>query len=332
MRTDIVRVCFDAAVNLPKKQLDALVVGAGVIGLVTALRLRQQGMHVEVWTRDDPFETTSAVAGAIWYPFLAEPRDRVAEWSAFTFSRLVELASESAAGVSMQSVVEVFDQDDPDLWWASAVPDLEWLPQDQVPNGYRSAVRTSVPVCDVPVHMRWLLDQLQAQGVLIVQRKLTALDEALAEAKYVVNCTGLGSRELCGDQELQPVRGQVLRVDGPRPPHAWIDDTSGEPCYLIPRSDGLVIGGTAQAGDDRTYADAGDTDAILRRAISRFPELQQSKILDACVGLRPCRSSVRLELEHRDGARRLVHNYGHGGSGYTLSWGCAEVVASLLTS
>lgn len=311
---------------------DVVVLGAGIIGLVTAWRLRAQGFVVEVWTREEPEQTTSAVAGAIWYPFMAEPRERVAAWSAFTFQRLRELAGDPDTGVHMQSVVEVFDHDEPDLWWAAAVPGLVRLAADELPSGYRAAVRVDVPVCEVPVHTQWLLCGLRERGVIFVQREISSLDEPLAAADIVVNCTGLGARELCGDAELQAVRGQVLRLKGANMPHAWIDDTGDGPCYVIPRGDGLVVGGTAQMGDERMSVDDHDSDAILERATRAFPQLRDAQVLATRVGLRPYRSTVRLEEEPRNDGRRLVHNYGHGGSGYTLAWGCAEDVASLLTS
>jgi D-amino-acid oxidase len=300
--------------------------------LVTAWRLRAQGLTVEVWTRDEPEQTTSAVAGAIWYPFLAEPRERVAKWSAFTFRRLRELGGDPDAGVHMQSVVEVFDHDEPDLWWANDVPGLVRLAADELPAGYRAGVRVDVPVCEVPVHMRWLTCGLREQGVTFVQREVSSLDEPLAIADIVVNCTGLGARELCGDNELQAVRGQVLRIKGPSMPYAWIDDTGNGPCYVIPRADGLVVGGTAQMGDERMTIDDADSEAILARATRAFPQLKGAQVVATRVGLRPYRSTVRLECESRSGGRRLIHNYGHGGSGYTLAWGCAEDVAALLTS
>jgi D-amino-acid oxidase len=332
LRTHTHFVCFDAVVSASSNQPDAIVIGAGVIGLVTAWRLQAQGLAVEVWTRDEPEQTTSAVAAAIWYPFLAEPRERVAAWSAFTFQRLRELAGDSDTGVHMQSVVEVFDHDEPDLWWASDVPGLVRLTNEELPVGYRAGVRVDVPVCEVPVHMPWLLRGLRQHGVRFVQREVSSLEQPLAAANIVVNCTGLGARELCRDNELQAVRGQVLRIKGSHMPHAWIDDTRDGPCYVIPRADGLVVGGTAQMGDERLAVDDGDSEAILERVTRAFPQLRGAQVLATRVGLRPYRSTVRLECEQRSDGRRLIHNYGHGGSGYTLAWGCAEDVALLLTS
>lgn len=332
LRTPTEVVCSDEVVSASSNRPDVVVIGAGVIGLVAAWRLRAHGFAVEVWAREEPAQTTSAVAGAIWYPFMAEPRERVAAWSAFTFQRLRELADDPGTGVHMQSVVEVFDHAEPDLWWATEVPGLVRLAADKVPSGFRAGVRVDVPVCEVPVHMQWLLRGLRQQGVTFVQREIMSLDEPFAAANIVVNCTGLGARELCGDKELQAVRGQVLRLEGVSMPHAWIDDTGDGPCYVIPRGDGLVVGGTAQLGDERMSVDAGDSDAILERATRAFPQLRGAQVLATRVGLRPYRSTVRLERELRSDGRSLIHNYGHGGSGYTLAWGCAEDVASLLTS
>lgn len=308
-----------------------VVLGAGILGLTTAWRLREQGHSVEIWTRDDPTQTTSSVAAAIWYPFLAEPRGRVANWSAVTFAHLAELARLPATGVRMQSVVEVFAEPDPDLWWADAVPGLKRLSGDDLPEGYAAAVRAQVPLCEVPIHLQWLVAELRERGVSIVRRKVTSFDEAFAVAATVVNCTGLGARELCGDREVYATRGQVLRMQA-NLEEAWVDDTEGRPCYVIPRSDGVIVGGTAQARDERLDIDDADTTAILSQALRAFPVLRDAKVETVKVGLRPCRSTVRLEREAVSNGRCLVHNYGHGGSGYTLAWGCAQEVAALVRS
>ena len=307
-----------------------VVVGAGVIGLTAAWRLSEAGYAVRLWSRDDALATTSSVAAAIWYPFLAEPRDRVLGWSRRTFERLAELAREPGSGVRMQRVVEVFATAAPDLWWRTAVPHLERLPAHEVPPPYAAAIRLEVPVCDVPIHLPWLIGELARRGVVVERRTVSSFDEAFAVADTVVNCTGLGAAELCGDRELQPVRGQVLLCAGADVPTAWVDDTSERPIYLIPRRDGVVVGGTAQVGDPRLAADPADSQAILAAATRRFPQLRQADVRAVRVGLRPYRSSVRLEVVALADGRRLVHDYGHGGSGWTLAWGCADEVVALL--
>ena len=305
-------------------------VGCGVIGMTTAATLRAAGHEVEIWTRDDPRETTSAAAGAIWYPFLAEPRDAVLRWSAATYRRLQELAEGGVAGVSMRRVVEVFDEADPDLWWASAVPDLAMLGAHEVPRGYRAAARATVPVCDVPVHLEWLLAELDRAGVEVVRRAVRSLDEGFASHDVVVNCAGLGARQLCSDEELRPVRGQAVCVEGAALEDAWIDDTAGRPRYIIPRASSLLLGGTAQEDDERAEPDDADTAQILADASAAWPHLGDARVQEVRVGMRPFRTAVRLERVEREGGCAVVHNYGHGGSGYTVAWGCAEDVASLV--
>jgi D-amino-acid oxidase len=307
-----------------------VVVGAGIAGLTTALALRERGLPVEVWTADDPLQTTSAVAGAIWYPYLASPRDRVLLWSRTTFRRLVELARDPATGVRVVPVVEAFATDVPDLWWAPAAGAIERLPAAELPPPYRAAIRLDVPACDVPRHLPWLVARVQAAGASIERRRIDSFAEAFAVADTVVNCTGLGAAGLCCDRELQAVRGQVVVLERQALPHAWIDDTHERPRYVIPRPDDVVVGGTAQIGNHRLEPDDADTRAIVAAVAERFPALGRAAVRAVRVGLRPYRPSVRVEIERPAPGRRLVHNYGHGGAGYTLAWGCAEEVAGLV--
>lgn len=307
-----------------------VVIGGGVVGLTAAFVLRERGHEVAIWSRDDPGDTVSAVAGAIWYPFLAEPRARVLGWAHATFRRLQALACDRASGVQMQPVVEVFAAPDPDLWWADAAGPIVRLPADEVPPPHRAAIATEVPVCDVSVHLPWLVATLRSRGVGIERRHVRSFDEAFAAADAVVHCTGLGARELCGDQTLVPVRGQVVVVDGRIAGPARIDDSGKRPLYVIPRRDDTVLGGTAQHGDWSLAVDDADSEAIFAAASNAVPELAGRAVRAVRVGLRPFRPTVRLVLERRSDGRRLVHDYGHGGSGYTLGFGCAEEVADLL--
>jgi energy-coupling factor transporter ATP-binding protein EcfA2 len=135
---------------------------------------------------------------------------------------------------------------------------------------------------------------------------------------------------LCCDRELQAVRGQVVVLERQALPHAWIDDTHERPRYVIPRPDDVVVGGTAQIGNHRLEPDDADTRAIVAAVAERFPALGRAAVRAVRVGLRPYRPSVRVEIERPAPGRRLVHNYGHGGAGYTLAWGCAEEVAGLV--
>jgi D-amino-acid oxidase len=289
------------------------VVGAGVVGLTTAVALRSVGIEADVVARDPPEATTSAVAAALWYPYRALPADRVTAWSAATYEELSELAG--AAGVRMLPGTEALEPGAPDPWWRDAVPDLR-----------RSAdgLRFTAPVVDMSVHLPWLAERLRALGGAIERRALGSLDELDADA--VVNCAGLGARELAGDASLSAVRGQIVRVAAPGVTEWLVDQRDPERLvYVVPRERDVVLGGTAQEGDEDREPNPATTDAIRARCAEMVPAVRDAPIVSVAVGLRPARPAVRLEAEGR-----VVHCYGHGGAGVTLAWGCAVEVAALL--
>jgi D-amino-acid oxidase len=150
-----------------------------------------------------------------------------------------------------------------------------------------------------------------------------ALQALPNHAEIVVNATGLGARLTAADTAVVPVRGQVAWVSQVGLDRWWLD--SEVPTFVVPRTQDIVVGGTAEEGEwDRTPSDIVAKE-ILDRAARLVPGIAGATVLAHRVGLRPARPSVRLE---RDGD--LVHCYGHGGAGVTLSWGCAEEVASLV--
>jgi D-amino-acid oxidase len=189
-----------------------------------------------------------------------------------------------------------------------------------------------VPVVDMPQHLGWLLDGLRAAGVGVVRHRLERLDEAGGDV--VVNCTGLGARELVPDTSMTAIRGQVVIVDQGGVDE-WVLD-QGDPrnlTYVVPRADTVVLGGTAEEGDNESLdPDPLVTAAILYRCMSLVPALVQATVREVRVGLRPARPQVRLERSVLVDGRPVVHCYGHGGAGVTLSYGCAEDVVDLVVN
>jgi D-amino-acid oxidase len=186
-----------------------------------------------------------------------------------------------------------------------------------------------VPVAESPLYLPWLAARLAAAGGELVVRPggVASLAEAAAGAGIVVHCSGLAARELAGDLAMVPVRGQVALVAARGVERVVCDDGDpAAPVYVIPRRDGCVVGGTAEAGEWDTTPDPAVTRAILQRAAALVPEVAGAPVLAERCGLRPGRPAVRLEVEHGLAPVPVVHCYGHGGSGLTLSWGCAEEV------
>ncbi len=304
------------------------VIGAGVCGLTCAVRLLEAGWAVEVVAAKFTPETTSDRAAAIWYPFLVAPADRADAWALASYRVFVEMAvGEPDAGVVMRTGREYLRQPGEMPGWRDAVEHFRPLEPDELPGEYAHGWEFEVPIIEMPRYMAWLQARCEALGGRLTQRHLDSLAGAGGDA--LVNCSGLGARELAGDDDLHPVRGQVLYLDQ-TPSRGYFDQQSETLAYVIPRSDCTVLGGTAQDGDWNESPDGDDSELILRRCRAMWPDLDESRITGAAVGLRPARSAVRLELE--PGARPLVHNYGHGGAGVTLSWGCADEVVALLTA
>jgi D-amino-acid oxidase len=300
---------------------EAIVVGAGVVGLTAAIRLREAGIAADVVARDPPAATTSAVAAALWYPYRAFPRERVAAWSARGFEVLSGLAGTPGTGVRMRWGTERVAPGAEDPWWRGAVPSFS-----RTAEGYRFAA----PVADMSVHLPWLVARLEALGGALTTAAVGSLDEALARAPVVVNCAGLGARELAGDDSLLAVRGQILHVERAGVEEWLLDQADPERLlYVVPRERDVVLGGTAQEGDEDGAVDPATAAEIRARCEAAVPALRGARVLGERVGLRPARSTVRLEAEARDGGT-IVHCYGHGGAGVTLAWGCAEEVAGLV--
>jgi D-amino-acid oxidase len=133
----------------------AIVVGAGVVGLTTAVCLREAGIAADVVAREEPQDTTSAVAAALWYPYRALPQARVTAWSAATFEQLTRLAGVAGSGVRMRAGTELLGAGAPDPWWRDAVPGLRRTAE---------GLRFEAPVVDMSLHLPWLCARLRALG------------------------------------------------------------------------------------------------------------------------------------------------------------------------
>lgn len=301
-----------------------VVVGAGVVGLTCAVRLAEAGHETHVLARDLPPETTSAVAAALWYPYRALPQDRVLSWSARTHDVLRGLADRPGTGVTVRPGVELLGPGAPDEpWWRAAVPALEDV-RNPAP-GYGRGWRLELPVAEMDLYLAYLVSRLDEAGGTVTRHWLAELPST----GVVVNATGLASRAVAADRSLHPVRGQVVRV-AQVGIEEWLLESSDEsrPLYVVPRRNDVVVGGTA---DDASWDLRPDPDVarrMLDRAAALVPALRGAEVLGHRVGLRPARPAVRLEaVAHPDGAPGgVVHCYGHGGAGVTLSWGCADDV------
>ncbi|WP_411577402.1 NAD(P)/FAD-dependent oxidoreductase [Streptomyces sp. HUAS TT20] len=301
-----------------------IVVGGGVVGLTTAVVLAENGVRVRVWNRDPAERTTSAVAGALWWPYRIEPEPLVGGWALESLAEYEELATRpEETGIRVVEGVHrgmSLDELGP---WAARVPGLRTADDGE-------GLAALLPLIDMPVHLAWLRARLLKAGGTVEERVVT--DLARVPAPVVVNCTGLGARELVPDPAVRPVRGQLVVVANPGVT-TWftsVDHSSDTSTYFFPQPGGLILGGTAEDDAWSLEPDPAVAAGIIARCAAVRPEIAGARVLAHRVGLRPARGAVRLERLPLPDGRALVHNYGHGGAGVTVAWGCAREAAALV--
>jgi D-amino-acid oxidase len=306
-----------------------IVVGGGVVGLTTAVVLAEGGRRVRVWAREPAERTTSAVAGGLWWPYRIEPEERVGRWALESLLVYGELAERpDVTGVRMVEGVHGETRLDGLGAWAARVPGLRAATGAEYAG---EGLWARLPLVDMPAHLRWLRERLLAAGGTVQSR--TVRDLAEADAPVVVNCTGLGARELVPDPSVRPVRGQLVVVENPGVT-TWltsVDHASATTTYFMPQPGGLILGGTAEEDDWSPVPDPGTAEEIVKRCAALRPEIAGARVLEHRVGLRPARPAVRLDRVPGVDGRAVVHNYGHGGAGVTVAWGCAREAARLAT-
>jgi len=304
-----------------------MVIGAGVIGLTTAVALRDAGVDAHIVSRDRPAATTSDIAAAIWYPTMAKPQLAVQAWNARTRDVLNGLAGGRDTGVFLAEIHEyLIDTSEPP--WRDDVPGYRRLTADELPANRAAGFSLEVPRVEPPIYLRSLVHRFGTSGGVITEDVVDDLGGLADEYGVVVNCAGLAAGALANDDQVFPIRGHVVLVGNPGITRGILDEVE-EVSYVLPRTHEVVLGGTRQVGDWDTTPDPETTRRILRRAAELEPKLDGAEVLGERVGLRPGRTSVRVEAEAA-GDGLIIHNYGHGGSGYGLAWGCAEAVVDLV--
>ena len=255
---------------------DVVAVGAGVIGLSTAVCLAERGRRVEVRTEREPAQTTSAVASAMIGPAMAPPDSEAGRWEQASVAQFSSLAEQQGTGVMMRRGR---------LAARERVPpppgDFAECGADELPPGFAVGYWAKLPLVEMVPTSGTLPGGWRRQAVGLSCAKVDSLLDVAAEVPLIVNCAGLG--------------------------------------------------GTQSSAETPTEPQPEVAERILSRCIEVEPRLRHARVRGHQVGLRPARPAVRLEIE-QIGAARCVHNYGHGGSGVTLSWGSAFRAAALLLS
>ncbi|KAG0353548.1 hypothetical protein BG005_007169 [Podila minutissima] len=347
----------------------AAVIGAGVVGLTTALLLQCNGYDVTVIAADFPKDPkspdyASTKAGAHWRTMCDEDDHRSQEYDSVSYKTFQELAKEPESGVRIRQAVDYFDKNptghaDRLPWWSKVVQEFK---QIAGPADFPIAYSYKTPVITPAIYLHYLLHQFQTAGGHIQHRQLSHVAEAALwvgtkpkPVRVIVNCTGFKARTLGGvnDQACFQTRGQtvVVRASWIHETITWISNKGGI-MYIIPRSNGeVVLGGSHEPYQNDTAVSGTKTTHILKTIMARYPKiltpgssaasaaspdlLSKFDIVDQKVGFRPSRiGGIRVEVEHgHTGGGQpvlIAHNYGHGGAGYQSSWGTAYHLLRLI--
>jgi D-amino-acid oxidase len=305
------------------------IAGAGISGMSTAYILKEKGYQLTIYAKAFSPDITSNKAAAFWFPYHIRNDKRGIGWCNTSYRYYLEFSGDSATGISVRQLIKVLrtgvPEDEP--IWREFLPEgsFAMMPASSLAPGIEKAYDIKVPLIETQIFLPWLQQQLEQRGVVFIEEELQDFDSLCNEYDLVINCTGLGSKILCKDESMLAIRGQVALLSPGTDLPIYLDNE--KPLYVVPRKDAIIIGGTFEEGLDTEITEPETIERLLRNAYDVFPELKDKQVIGSWAGIRPYRSDVRVEQEP---GRNLIHNYGHGGSGFTLAFGCAESVGEIV--
>ena len=256
-------------------------------------------------------------------------------WAYRSLDEFRKLAAAETPGVAMVHGLEASREPARYHPWLDATGRVEVVADPaRLPAGYASGWRYETAVLDMPVYSQFLHERLtEAEGVQVRAGYVRSLRDLIGQAAVVVNCSGGGARRLARDDSVTPMRGQLLVVRNPGIDEFYAEVGDGpELTYFIPHGDHVVLGSTLEppgpAGRGGWLPDTAER--IRRRCGAIEPALATAELIDSRVGYRPVRPVIRVEPSDVDG-HPVIHYYGQGGGGVSVSWGCAYEVLSMVS-
>lgn len=308
--------------------MNIAIVGAGISGMSTAYSLLAAGHRITIYSKAFSPNITSDRAAAFWFPYHIRNDKRGIAWCQTSYACYQAFSKQPDTGITMHRLIKVLRHGvaEAEPLWMEFMPEGSYRtlnPAEQ--PGYLKIYEVNVPLIETQIFLPWLYSQLKQKGVVFIEKEIYDLEELMIEYEFVVNCSALGARKLCGDEGLIPVRGQVALLAPMEGLPIYLDNENL--LYVVPRKDAIIIGGTYEPGVEMETTESAIIDTLLKNAYEVFPVLRQQKVIGSWAGLRPYRTAVRVE---REAGKNIIHNYGHGGSGFTLAFGCANAVVDMI--
>ncbi|KAI5996464.1 hypothetical protein F5J12DRAFT_772686 [Pisolithus orientalis] len=349
---------------------DIVVIGAGVVGLSTAIRIQEKGGYrVTIIAETFPIDSkniryTSHWAGAHHVSAaFDDKRQREMDKETFEIMWKDSAHGRPIQGCFLRHYHTEFRSDGVDpTEWLDYMPEFRSVSNNELVPGATHGWTFTTFTLYPPVYLNWLLNRFLTDGGTIVRAQLQHISQAMQggisglpqKPDAIVACVGLGARFLGGieDKEVYPVRGQTIALRAPWVKYGrTLSCADGSYFYMMPRVTGdVLVGGIRVANDwfpvpreeDRSYVLAGVLAICPELAppevrAERMPTIDDLRplIVEEGCGLRPGRKGgIRLEAEWFEASPQtkipVVYNYGHAGMGFQSSWGSASIALDLL--
>ncbi|XP_075720340.1 D-aspartate oxidase isoform X1 [Rhinoderma darwinii] len=327
---------------MPVPKVKVAVIGGGLVGLSTALCITECLPQCSVTVISEKFSpnTTGDVAAGCLIPHTCPdtPLHQQKAWFKETFDYLFKIANSPDAGdsgihlISGWQIFKSAPKETYPFWWQVVLgfrimneAELSKFPSHTFGQAFTTLK------CQASQYLPWMEKRFKNNGGYLESRKVSNVWDLHGTYDVVVNCSGLGSRDLFGDHSIYPVKGQVLEVKAPWIKHL-IRDGDGN-TYIYPGISGVTLGGTRQTGDWNCFPNTQASKGILDRCCHLEPSLHGVSVIQEKAGLRPTRSALRIEKDVliKNGQQLpVIHNYGHGGGGFSIHWGTAKTATKLL--